>query len=61
MRTESVAYVRARHDDPKNVVLEQTEFWLRDAVMGLLIAAAMQPLLTEALTAFWQQEDTCVY
>ena len=61
MRTESVAYVRARHDDLRNVMFERMEFRLRDAVMGLLIAAAMQPLLTEALTAFWQQEDTCVY
>ena len=51
MRIETVAYVRARHDDPKNVVFEQTEFWLRDAVMGLLIAAAMEPLLTAMAAA----------
>lgn len=57
MRIETVAYVRARHDDLRNVMFERMEFRLRDAVMGLLIAAAMQPLLT----AFWQQEDTCVY
>ena len=51
MRTESVAYVRARHDDPKNVVFEQSQFWLRDAAMGLLIATAMQPLLTAMAAA----------